>query len=107
MVDVSVVPLGVGLSLSPYIAECERIFQEAGLKTALHAYGTNIEGEWDAVFGAIRRCHERLHAMGVARITASLRVGTRTDRNQSIEDKVLSVQQKLGAADDGKGERAI
>jgi len=97
MVDVSVVPLGVGLSLSPYIAECERIFQDAGLKTALHAYGTNIEGEWDEVFAALRRCHERLHAMGVPRITASLRVGTRTDRAQSIEDKVRSVQQKLDA----------
>lgn len=95
MVDVSIVPLGVGLSLSPYIAECERVFLAAGLKTALHAYGTNIEGEWDAVFSALRHCHERLHAMGVPRITASLRVGTRTDREQTIEDKVLSVQQKL------------
>jgi uncharacterized protein (TIGR00106 family) len=46
LVDISVVPLGVGLSLSPYVAECERIFQAAGLKTALHAYGTNVEGEW-------------------------------------------------------------
>jgi uncharacterized protein YqgV (UPF0045/DUF77 family) len=27
LVDISVVPLGVGLSLSRYIAECERIFQ--------------------------------------------------------------------------------
>ena len=95
MVDVSIVPLGVGLSLSPFIAECERVFQAAGLKTALHAYGTNIEGEWDAVFGALRQCHERLHAMGVPRITASLRVGTRTDRDQTLEDKVRSVQQKL------------
>jgi uncharacterized protein (TIGR00106 family) len=95
MVDVSIVPLGVGLSLSPYIAECERVFQAAGLKTALHAYGTNIEGEWDAVFGALRQCHERLHAIGVPRITASLRVGTRTDRDQTMEEKVSSVRQKL------------
>jgi uncharacterized protein (TIGR00106 family) len=97
LVDVSIVPLGVGLSLSSYIAECERIFLDAGLKTALHAYGTNIEGEWDAVFGAIRRCHERLHEMGAPRITASLRVGTRTDRDQTLEQKVQSVQQKLSA----------
>ena len=100
MVDVSVVPIGVGVSLSPYIAECERVFAEAGLKTALHAYGTNIEGDWEAVFAALRRCHERLHAMGVPRITASLRVGTRTDREQTMEDKVRSVQQKLDAGSD-------
>ena len=49
--------------------------------------GTNIEGEWDAVFGAIRRCHERLHEMGAPRITASLRVGTRTDRKGDVIDR--------------------
>ncbi len=43
--DLSVVPLGVGLSLSRYIAACERILKESGLKTALHAYGTHIEDD--------------------------------------------------------------
>ena len=95
LVDISVVPLGVGLSLSRYVAECERIFQAAGLKTALHAYGTNVEGEWDAVFGAIKRCHETLHAMGAPRISTSMRVGTRTDRNQTMEEKVRSVTEKM------------
>ena len=42
LIDVSVVPLGVGLSLSKYVAACERVFQEAGLTTRLHAYGTNV-----------------------------------------------------------------
>lgn len=95
LVDISVVPLGVGLSLSSYIAECERIFRAAGLKTALHAYGTNVEGEWDDVFGAVKRCHEALHAMGAPRISTNLRLGTRTDRAQTMEDKVRSVTEKL------------
>jgi len=95
LVDISVVPLGVGLSLSTYVAACERIFEQAGLKTALHAYGTNVEGEWDAVFAAIKRCHETLHEMGAPRISTNLRLGTRTDRVQTIEDKVRSVTEKL------------
>ena len=95
LVDISIVPLGVGLSLSSYIAECEKIFQRAGLKTALHAYGTNIEGEWDEVFGAIEKCHQTLHAMGAPRISTNLRLGTRTDRGQTLEDKVRSVTEKL------------
>ncbi len=95
LVDISIVPLGVGLSLSSYVAECERIFNQAGLKTALHAYGTNVEGEWDEVFGAIKACHEKLHAMGAPRISTNLRLGTRTDRNQTMEEKVRSVQAKL------------
>jgi len=95
LVDISIVPLGVGLSLSSYIAECEKIFGASGLKTALHAYGTNVEGEWDDVFGAIRRCHETLHAMGAPRISTNLRLGTRTDRQQTMEEKVRSVTEKM------------
>ncbi len=93
--DVSIVPLGVGLSLSKYIAECEKIFRDAGLKVHLHAYGTNIEGEWDTVFAAIKRCHEVLHDMGVPRISSNLRFGTRIDRDQSMEEKIKSVEEKL------------
>ena len=98
LVDLAIIPMGVGLSLSEYVAACEKVLSDAGLKTALHANGTNIEGEWDDVFAAVKRCHEVLHSMGVPRISASLRVGTRTDRVQSLEDKVESVKSKLRGA---------
>ncbi len=93
--DLSVVPLGVGVSLSRYVAACERILAEAGLNPQLHANGTNVEGEWEAVFGALRRCHEEVHRMGAPRITTTIRLGTRTDREQSMADKVRSVQDRL------------
>ena len=98
LVDLCVVPIGVGVSLSTYIAECEKILTAAGLKTALHSYGTNIEGEWDDVFAAIKRCHERIHTMGAPRITTTIKLGTRSDRDQTMEDKVESVRNKLAAA---------
>lgn len=93
--DLCIVPLGVGVSVSRYIAACETVLAEAGLKTHLHAYGTNIEGDWDTVFDAIRKCHETVHAMGAPRITTSLKFGTRTDRDQTMEDKIQSVQDKM------------
>ncbi len=95
IVDLCVVPIGVGTSLSSYIAACERVLGEAGLKTTLHAYGTNIEGPWDDVFAAIKRCHEVVHEMGAPRITTTIKLGTRTDRDQSMEDKVQSVKNRL------------
>jgi uncharacterized protein (TIGR00106 family) len=96
--DLCVVPMGVGVSVSRQVAICERILAEAGLKTKLHAYGTNIEGEWDTVFAAVKRCHEALHDSGVPRISTSMRFGTRVDRDQNMEDKVRSVEEKLGGA---------
>ena len=93
--DLCIVPLGVGVSLGRYVAECERILVQAGLKVKLHAYGTNIEGEWDEVMAAVKECHRALHAMGVPRLSSSLRLGTRIDRAQTMEDKIRSVQEKL------------
>jgi uncharacterized protein (TIGR00106 family) len=99
IVDLCVVPLGVGVSVSNYVAACERVLKEAGLEIRLHAFGTNIEGEWNEVFAAVKRCHEVVHAMGAPRITTSIRLGTRTDRNQSMDDKVRSVEAKLDRDD--------
>lgn len=94
--DVSVVPIGVGVSLSKYVAACEKVFREADLKANLHAYGTNLEGEWDDVFNAIKRCHEVIHGMGAPRISSVIKVGTRIDRDHGIDDKIRSVKEKLG-----------
>jgi uncharacterized protein (TIGR00106 family) len=93
--DLCVIPMGVGVSVSKEVALCKRILAEAGLKTKLHAYGTNIEGEWDTVFDAIKRCHEALHNSGVPRISSTLRFGTRIDKEQAIDDRVRSVEAKL------------
>jgi uncharacterized protein (TIGR00106 family) len=93
--DISIVPIGVGVSLSRYVAACEKVLKEAGLETRLHAYGTNIQGEWDEVFAAIKRCHEAVHEMGAPRVSTVIKVGTRTDRKQTMDDKVESVESKL------------
>ena len=94
--DIAIIPLGVGLSLSPYVAACERILTEAGLAPQLHANGTNIQGEWETVMAALKRCHETLHQMGVPRIATNIRLGTRVDKTQTMQDKIDSVQRKIG-----------
>ncbi len=95
IVDFCLIPLGTGISLSPYIAECQKILEDMQLEHSLHAYGTNIEGEWDGVMVAIKQCHMRVHEMGAPRVTSTLKLGTRTDREQSMEDKVVSVEKLL------------
>jgi uncharacterized protein (TIGR00106 family) len=95
LADISIVPIGVGVSLSTYVAACERVLREAGLEPRLHAFGTNVEGEWDAVLGAVRRCHEVVHRMGAPRVHTALKLSTRVDRDQSLGDKVQSVETQL------------
>jgi len=95
IVDLCVVPIGIGVSVSKEVAACQRVLDEAGLETKLHAYGTNIEGDWDAVFAAIKRCHQVVHEMGAPRISTTIKLGTRVDRKQSMQDKLDSVRTKL------------
>jgi uncharacterized protein (TIGR00106 family) len=95
IVDFAVIPIGVGVSLSKYVAACERVLAETNLTYEMHANGTNVEGEWDDVMAAVKRCHEVVHSMGVPRISTIIKIGTRTDRQQTMKDKVQSVMEAL------------
>jgi uncharacterized protein (TIGR00106 family) len=92
IMDFCITPLNVEASLTPYIAECQMIIADMGLSHQLHAYGTNIEGEWETVMEAVKRCHVRLHEMGAPRLSSQLKIGTRSDRDQTMADKVEHVQ---------------
>jgi uncharacterized protein (TIGR00106 family) len=96
MIDLCVVPIGVGVSVSEYVAACQRIIDDAGLQSQLHPYGTVIEGDWDAVMAAVKQCHETVHGMGAPRVFTTIKIGTRTDREQHMQDKIDSVARKLG-----------
>ena len=90
-IDLCLVPIGVGTSLSPYIKECKKIIQECHLNYELGANGTAIEGEWEEVFKCVRKCHEKIHKVGVPRIYSTIKINTRTDKEQKFRDKLKSV----------------
>jgi uncharacterized protein (TIGR00106 family) len=92
--ELCAIPMGGGVSVSSYIAACEPILEQAGLNPEMHAYGTNVEGEWEAVFAAFKRCHERIHELGAPRVFTTIKVGSRSDRAQSNADKVASARDK-------------
>lgn len=90
--EICVIPMGADVSVSRYVAACEPILEAAGLNPVLHAYGTNVEGEWDAVFAAFRRCHEAIHDLGAPRVFTTIKVGSRVDRAQTNQDKIDSIK---------------
>lgn len=94
--DFNLVPIGTGVSISKYIAECETILKKYGLKTNIHAFGTNIEGNWDTVLNAIKECHLHLHQeLEINRILTSLKITTRIDKEQTIDEKIEAVSKHL------------
>ncbi len=91
IIDLCVVPMGEGVSVSSEVKRCVEIIRDSGLSYTVHGYGTNIEGDWDEVFAVVKKCHEALHAEGVVRISSTIKLGSRTDKEQTIEDKIVSV----------------
>ncbi len=95
MADLCVIPFKETVSVADEIAQCHRILKTFDITIQLHGYGTNLYGEWDEVFAAIKACHEQLHDSGIVRISSTIKVGTRTDKDQTINDKIESVERRL------------
>ena len=92
--DLAIIPVGVGVSLSSFIAAAVKQLESAGLRCEVHALGTNVEGDYDQVFSALKSCLETVHRMGAPRVTCTIKLGTRIDREQSLQDRVQSVEAK-------------
>ncbi|PGH02505.1 hypothetical protein AJ79_07618 [Helicocarpus griseus UAMH5409] len=94
--DFCLIPIGTSSpSVSQQIADIQRLVEKSGVKYVMHSAGTTLEGSWDAVFGVIGQAHAMLHKQGIVRIQTDVRVGTRTDKVQSMEEKIASVEKLM------------
>ncbi|CAJ2509820.1 Uu.00g057200.m01.CDS01 [Anthostomella pinea] len=94
--DFCLIPVGTGnISVAEEVAEVQRLLQASGLTCTMHSAGTTVEGSWDDVMKVIGQAHSVVHSKGIVRVQTSMRVGTRTDKKQSAQDKVKRVQDIL------------
>jgi len=87
--EIQVVPIGSGVSVRKEVQRAHQVLVDSGLQVALHAYGTNVEGELGDILDAVRRVHETLHAEGVVRLSTAIKLGTRTDKEPSLSGKLF------------------
>lgn len=87
--EIQVIPIGEGVSVRAQVKRAHQLLADSGLRVALHAFGTNVEGELGDILDAVRRMHETLHAEGVVRLATALKLGTRTDKEPSLESKLF------------------
>ena len=95
IVELTVIPIGVGTSLSDYVALVMKVIKDSGLNYESHSMGTNIECEWEDITPLIKKCHDELRGNGVERISTSLRISDRTDKPYSMSGKMRSLDEKL------------
>jgi uncharacterized protein YqgV (UPF0045/DUF77 family) len=42
----------------------------------------------------LRRCHDTVHQLGAPRVSTTMKLSTRVDREQSLEDRTRSVKRQ-------------
>lgn len=85
--EIQVIPIGVGVSVRPWIEKVVSLIEGRGFAPESHAYGTNIEGPISEVLATVRAIHEMLHEDGVPRVSTVVKLGTRTDKDARLAEK--------------------
>ena len=91
LAEIQVIPIGVGTSVREHVRRAHQIIRDSGLTVQLHAYGTNVEGDLDTILATIGRVHTLLHAEGVVRLSTAVKLGTRTDKESTLDDKLFNI----------------
>jgi uncharacterized protein (TIGR00106 family) len=94
LVEFSISPLGVGDSVSPYVARCVKRIEASGLQHELHSMGTIVEGSLDECFDLIKTCIREV-SKDSSRVTASIKLDLRPGKRGRIQSKVESVRKIL------------
>ena len=98
--DLTVIGLGrPNASASRYIAEIQRrLAAQDRVRYRLHAMGTSLEGETADILAMVGELHAVPFELGLPRVYSVLKLDERRDREQTLDDKVASVERLL---DDG------
>ncbi len=94
LLEFSMSPLGKGESVSKYVSRSLDIIDKSGVPYRLNPMGTVLEGEWDEVFGVVRKCYERMRK-DCNRISCSIKVDYRKGHSGRLVSKVASVEKAL------------
>jgi uncharacterized protein (TIGR00106 family) len=95
--DLTVIALGrPDPSASRYIAEIQRrLAAQDDVRYVMHAMGTSLEGTTADILRIVGELHAVPFEMGIPRVYSVLKLDERRDKEQTLEDKVASVQRLL------------
>jgi len=97
--EFSIVPIGVGESLSAHVAAAFEVIESSGVAFEHHAMGTNLEGEWDDVMHVIKACRDRLLESS-GRVSLSIKIDDRQGAADRLTHKVASAKRKMSVPPD-------
>ncbi len=95
LVEISVVPVGAGESVSGAVAEVIDIIDSSGVDYILTPMGTVIEGDWDKTMKLVKQCHQKVRESH-NRVITSIKIDDREGTEKQLQRKVEVVEGKIG-----------
>lgn len=94
--DVSIIPIGIGESVSKFVKRAIEELRNSGLKVEIGAMSTTLEAkDVESIFKAVQKAREVVFEMGAKRVYTILRIDERRDKELSIESKISAVSLSL------------
>src|SRR5829696_7453298 len=83
-------------SAGEYIAEIQRrLAAQERVRYELHAMGTDLEGSTQDILAVVAELHRVPFELGLPRVYTVLKLDKRRDKEQTVADKVRSVEERL------------
>jgi len=98
IVDLAIVPMGSGVSVSKFVAEAKKELERRKVKHHLTPMSTVYEAaSVGEAFEIAKAAHEAVFKAGVSRLVTILRIDDRRDaERKGMEEKVKAVEKALG-----------
>ncbi len=95
--ELTIIPIGTNsTSLSSFVAAAVNALDKTGVKYKISGMGTQIESNsFQELVKAIEFAHEAVFAYGADRVSTTIKIDDRRDKDRKLADKVLSVEKKL------------
>lgn len=100
IVEVTIIPLGTASpSVSQYVAGCHKVLKQVtDLKYQLTPMSTIIEGDLGRILEVVRQMHETPYQEGAQRVSTTIRIDDRRDKELTMVGKIKAVEDKVSLA---------
>ncbi len=98
---VSISPVGVGVSVSHYVACALRVVRaQDRVRYRLDPMFTTLEGDVADIFELVLQMQDAVFEAGAQRVGTVIKLDDRRDRDVRMEDKLRAVEEKLGRGEE-------
>ena len=96
IVELSIVPLGVGVSVSKFLAPAIKELKRRGVKYETTPMCTVFEADTiEEAFTVIKAAHEAVFGENVQRVVTTVKIDDRRDVKRGMKEKVESLKKEI------------